>query len=207
MASRGLERADADRLVLDAGVVGALPIRMVLDADVGRNLLGAGPQAAHDRTDRRATGFARNRGPRRLLPGVAAVEHVARVQVRHLRAAEDRELVGDLRLHRHQLADFHARHVGANGIELAAVLDRRLRLHVVHVEVRRAAAQVNHDRRLGPPAVGRRGGLQPQQIGQSQPAQGQRSHAQKAAAADAVASAKGPGMHDREHVFALVGKR
>ena len=70
------------------------------------------------------------------------------MQVGQAAAAQDRELVGDLGLHRHQLADLDARHVGLDGIELAPILARGVGLHVVHVEVRGPAAQENHDDRL-----------------------------------------------------------
>src|SRR5258706_16458956 len=60
-------------------------------------------------------------------------------------------------LEREVLADLDAGHVGLDGVELAAEFLRRVRLEVVHVHVRRAAGQVDHDGRLrGSPAAGHR---------------------------------------------------
>ena len=78
-------------------------------------------------------------------------------------------------LQRHQLADFHARDVRLDRLELATILHRRLRLQIIHVDVRRGAAQVDHDdglaRRPGLRRVlslWRAVGLEPQQISQRQ---------------------------------------
>ena len=62
-----------------------------------------------------------------------------------VQAAQHHELVHDAGLLRHQLAALHAGHVAADRLELAAKFDRGARLHVVHVQMRRAAVQEDHD--------------------------------------------------------------
>src|SRR5262245_53616059 len=64
---------EADRLVLDAGVVGPLPVGMILDADVRRNSLVPRPQPADDAPQRRPARFTRRERSRILLPGKTAV--------------------------------------------------------------------------------------------------------------------------------------
>src|SRR5204862_6683816 len=70
--------ADADRFMLDAGVIRPFPVILVLDADVGRKVFRTRAKPADDRAERGAAGFARNRSPWRFLPRKSAVEHVAR---------------------------------------------------------------------------------------------------------------------------------
>ena len=114
-----------------------------------------------------------------------------------LQAAQDGELVGDLGLERHQLADVHARHVGLDRLELAAILDRRVGLQVVHVDVAGPAGQVDHDDRF----VGGLGadgplGLEAEQVGQGQAAEAQRPDAKEIAAGNAVAGPAGVSLSD-----------
>ena len=59
--------------------------------------------------------------------------------------ADDRELVGNLRVSRQVFADVDAGDVGLDRPELAAILRRGVRLHVVGFHVRRAARQPDED--------------------------------------------------------------
>src|SRR4029079_268437 len=59
-------------------------------------------------------------------------------------ALQDRYLVHDLRLQRHYLANPDAVDVGGNRLEFAAVLRRRVRLHVVPDDIRWTARQEDH---------------------------------------------------------------
>ena len=59
--------------------------------------------------------------------------------------ADDRELVGDARVHRQMFADVDAGDIGADGAEVAAVFCRGVRLHVVHFHVRRPAGEPDED--------------------------------------------------------------
>src|SRR5207247_1387608 len=74
------------------------------------------------------------------------------------------------------------------------------RLHVVHVQVRRAAAQMDHDDRLLP-WLARRGrfGPQAEHVTQGQPAEGQGPDAEEAATRDAVAAGGRTRVVDRQH--------
>jgi hypothetical protein len=62
--------------------------------------------------------------------------------------ADDRKLIGDPRVQGQMLADVHAHDIGADGRELAAIFDRRVRLEIIHVHVARPAVQIDHDDRL-----------------------------------------------------------
>ena len=88
----------------------------------------------------------------------------------------DCELVGNFGVPGHQFTNVDARDVGADGVELATKFHRRIRLHVVHVEMTGATGQVDHDDRLvtcfGPDVSTR---SKPKQI-----RDGQASHAQTA---------------------------
>ena len=68
------------------------------------------------------------------------------------------QLVHDLGLQRHVLADLDAGDVRGDRLELAADLGRGVRLHVVAVDVRRPAAQPDHDDRLAAAGFRGRGG-------------------------------------------------
>ena len=59
--------------------------------------------------------------------------------------ADDGQLVEHAGLARHVFANLHAGHVGLDRPKLAAILHGGVRLEVVHVHVRRAAGQVDHD--------------------------------------------------------------
>lgn len=74
----------------------------------------------------------------------------------------NRQLVGDLRQLRHQLADLDPRHIGGDRAKLPADLRGRIGLEVDHVLVRRPARQEDHDHRLLPRTRSRLG---PQQLG------------------------------------------
>src|SRR4051812_19636914 len=91
--------------------------------------------AADDRPERRAA----------VLRPEAGREDLAVVAAGRLEPADDGQLVGDLRLARHQLAELDAADVCLDGPELAAYLRRGVRLHVVQVHVARPAGQVDHD--------------------------------------------------------------
>ena len=140
--------------------------RVVLPAEVGRAEV-AGPQA-----DRHRVGHARRapacracggrtpstrssrcsgtspscprrwRPPRPVRMLVRGAEVVAVVVVER---ADDRELVGDLRLEGEELADLHAGDVGLDRPPDAAVLGRGLGLHVVHVHVPGPAVEPEED--------------------------------------------------------------
>jgi hypothetical protein len=88
---------------------------------------------------------------------------------RPLNATDNRQLVGNLCLQRHQFRDFETGDVRSNGLELAANLGRRLGLQIVHIEVAWPAVQADHDDRLVRCIAGRCPlRPQPQQIGQSE---------------------------------------
>ena len=99
-------------------------------------------QLRHDRAERRVVGGA--------VDALAVAGHDERVGVLVDRddRADDGELVPHLGLQREVLADLHAGDVGRDRLELAAELRRGVGLEVVHVHVRRAAGQVDHDGRL-----------------------------------------------------------
>ena len=74
-----------------------------------------------------------------------------------LHVADDGQFVRDLRLEREKLADVHAGDVCLDRLELAAVLDRSVRLQIIHIDVTWPAVEVDHDDGLagggaGPPA-------------------------------------------------------
>ncbi len=62
-------------------------------------------------------------------------------------------LVRALGVERHEFADVEAGDVGRDGVKGAAVFGRGVRLHVVHVEVRRAAREPDEDHRGVEPRV------------------------------------------------------
>ena len=68
-------------------------------------------------------------------------------RLHELHGAHQREFVRDLCLKRHVLADVEAGHVRLDRPELAAIVGRGIRLHVVGFEVRRAAREAHHDDR------------------------------------------------------------
>ena len=61
---------------------------------------------------------------------------------------QDRELVGDLRIHREQLGQLHARHVRGDGLERTAVLAADVGLGIVGIDVGLATREPDHDDRL-----------------------------------------------------------
>ena len=63
-------------------------------------------------------------------------------------AVNHREMMRLFRKQRQMLAKVNLRRRRADGVEFAAILHRRLRLHVPHVDVRRAAAEEKKDRRF-----------------------------------------------------------
>ena len=119
-------------------------------------------------------------------------------------AAHDGELVGDPGLPRHELADLHPRHVRLDGAEFSADLRGRTGLHVVGIDVARAAAQADHDDRLAP-SLRRHGPLRlkAQEIREGQPAQGEASRLEEAPTRHPVAIPPGRAVEEREHRFSL----
>ena len=73
---------------------------------------------------------------------------VARLVHRRDRA-NDRVLVGQPGQARHQFANLNARDVGADGLELAAVLGRGGGLHIEHISMRRPTSEPDADHVLG----------------------------------------------------------
>ena len=101
------------------------------------------------------------------------------------------ELVPHAGLQREVFADLHAGNVGLDRLEFAAEFGRSVRLEVVHVHVRRAAGQVNHDGGLWPRRCGLMAGvvawaLQAQHVGEGQ-AGAERADLEEIAAVNAVA--------------------
>src|SRR5262249_22082359 len=114
--------------------------------------------------------------------------------------AEDGDLVGDLRLPGHQLAEVHARDVGPDGAKFTAILAGGIWLQVVHVQVGRPAAEMDHDDRLlSRPA--RRGRFRAQAEGgaAAQPAQRQGPDTQEIAPRDPSPRRGRTRLMDREH--------
>src|SRR5437016_4950186 len=103
--------------MFDSRVIRSFPVEVIFNADIGRNLLRSRTQTADDGTERRAASFPRDRGSRRFLPRESGVETIPGMQIGDLRSTQNGKLVGDSRLHRHQLADLDAGHVGADGTE------------------------------------------------------------------------------------------
>ena len=105
---------------------------------------------------------------------------------------------------RQVLADVDAGDVGPDRLELAADLDRGVRLEVHHVLVRRPAGQEDHDDGLVRAADAGLG-LGPQDLRQRQAAQGQAADLQKGPPRNAVAEPlrlaedRQHGMTFREH--------
>src|SRR5262249_22321792 len=85
------------------------------------------------------------------------------------------------------LAERHAGESGAYRPKLAAKIGRRVRLHVIGVDVARTAGHHHHDDRATEPLRPTpRFRLKPKQLRQHQPADAERAHAQEAPAAHAV---------------------
>ena len=80
--------------------------------------------------------------------------------------ANRHELVHHAGQARHQLANLNARHVGADRLKLAADFHRSVGLEVVHILMRRAAGQVDHNH--GFVRTLSRDTLRPQQLRQRQ---------------------------------------
>jgi len=165
----------------------------VADVDIGRDRRAnarVATQLADDRAERgtialQEAGVQFGRGVPFLL---------------ELHVADNRELVGNLGLHRQQFANLHPRHIGLNGIELAPIIDRRFGLQVVHVHMAGTTVQVDHDDGFVSNA-GRRILLRPQtqQIGQREAAHAKSARSEKAAAIEIVAVAGGIGAEESEH--------
>ena len=101
-----------------------------------------------------------------------------------LQRADQGQLVGDLRLERHVFTDVEAGDAGLDRFELSPVLDRRIRLEVVHVEVAGATGEADHDdgaRRLGVLALR----PEPEDVRQRQATQPHSADLEEVAAADA----------------------
>ena len=108
-----------ERPVALADVLRVLDLGMVartLEADVRRDeAVSPALEPADDRAERRPLrGFGE--------AGVDLLELVLH-RLDELHGADQGQLVGDLRLQRHQLADVEARHVGLDRLEVAAALD------------------------------------------------------------------------------------
>jgi hypothetical protein len=87
------------------------------------------------------------------------------------------------------LAHQDAGHGRFHRLELAANLDRRVRLHVPHIRLRRAAGEPDDNTRLrgaGRAAQRSRGLFGAEQIGQAQSGEAERSHPQPLAPRRAV---------------------
>ena len=150
------------------------------NADVGRHAGDVTPlERRHDRALRRM-----------LLPLLTSVEQrIARLQpVRRVvvngQVVRDRpnhsQLVGDGRMARHQVTDGQARQLGVDRRERPAHLGNRLRLHVDHVEMRRAARLKEKDHARRTSALGCLSRPRPQQIGERKPSHCEATHRQKA---------------------------
>src|SRR6185437_14065133 len=63
-------------------------------------------------------------------------------------SADNRKLVGNLRLQRHELTQVQAWHVCLDRIELPSEFYRRVRFWVVHINVTWSARQIDHNHRL-----------------------------------------------------------
>ena len=171
----------AKRRMAAAEIIGMFPGRVVVQADVGGHAVAAAPQPADDGADGGALlivdveRFA-------FFIGEAAEEFVAGVVADRVHAAQNGQLVGHARLHRHQVAKFDAGHIGADRLKFAAKLGRGVRLHVIGVDVRRAAAEENHDGGLAAGLrIDRPVRLEPNQIGQGEAAQAECADAQEIA--------------------------
>src|ERR1043166_7049750 len=126
------------------------------------------------RTDRRA-GFGR------LAEAAEQLDRVVEVRV-EAEVANQGEPVGNRRLERHQLADVEAGDVGANRLELAAILGRGVRLHVVVIDMARAAEEVDeYDRLVGSRRIDGPLRLEPEQVRQRQPADREAAQPEEAA--------------------------
>ena len=86
---------------------------------------------------------ARGRG--RLAAGEKTFVTATMIGKAMMDRADDVVLVRDFRMPRKQLANLHAGHVGFDRHELAPILARRLRLHVVHLHVRRTTRKPNEN--------------------------------------------------------------
>ncbi len=128
---------------------------------VGRHRTHAGMKA-----DERA---AADRNPRRRA-GHHVVIAGAVVPLVVANRADDRQLVGDAGQPRHVLREVDAGHLGADGLELAANLGRRVGLGIERLEVRRPAVHPNQDATRRPfrwRAASARRPSQPQQVDQA----------------------------------------
>ena len=129
----------------------------------------------------RATLWAKGKTAQQLLGHVGVCGESPQV-------ANNGQLVGNLRLQRHQLTDVHAGDVGPDRGELPPVLHRGFGLHVIHIHVRWGTAQVDHDDGLAR-CLGRLRPARPKskQIGQCEAADAQCPRLQKVPAREAAA--------------------
>ncbi len=111
-------------------------------ADERRHVGGSAAQLGHHGAEGRVMGSAV------LVLAVAGHDQRVGVLVHRAEGADDGQLVPHAGLQGEVLADLDAGHVGGDRLELAAELLGRVRLEIVHVHVRRAAAEVDHDGRL-----------------------------------------------------------
>ena len=96
--------------------------------------------------------------------------------------ADDGVLVGHARQPRHQFADVEAGHVGTDRPKLAAVIDRRIGLHVEHVGVRRPARHPDADHLPGWTIIAAFGSGGAENVEQADAAQRSTANAQEIAA-------------------------
>lgn len=167
VAGSQIGRPQAEDVDVAASVVHA--------SDAGRKtgFLSALQGAAHDGGDGRRivhefSGRGRDAAGHEALVCTTMVGEV----VAH--RAHQREAVGNLGLPGEEFANVDARHVGPDGPEIAAEFRRRIRLHVVGVELRGPARQPHEDDclvlrvRNAQRRAGRCQGAQPQKITQAQ---------------------------------------
>ena len=97
--------------------------------------------------------------------------------------ADERVAIGDAGMARQMLADLHARHIGRDRLEVAAVLGRGVGLHVVGFHVRRPARQPQQDDRRVVGSSGFLGlGAEAHYVGQADAAEGQHPSSEEGAA-------------------------
>ena len=136
----------------------------IANVDVGRKR-GADicitPKTGYDRTDGGAVPLQK--------PAVKFRSGVPFLLELHV--ANDRKLVRDFRLLRHQLADVHSGNTRLDRFEFPAILNRRIRFEVIHIHMTRPAIEINHNDGLAATryTAGSRFRLCPKQIRQCQP--------------------------------------
>ncbi len=174
--------------------------------DVGQHRRGGRKQLAHHRADRRIVGRP---GPAPFLaPVVAGQGRVNGGGMRVVHAVmyrpQDGRVVDQPGHARQMLAELDARHGRGDRLKFTPQLDRRVGLHVPHVEVAGTAVEKNQDRRIrtGPAAALGRRLLGPQQARQTEPQVADRARLQHAAARDQIRGLHGAGILRRGGVVA-----